>query len=524
MRRFTFSCTILLGLVLSACSGFGAPAPTPEPWTPPATATPAAEASPAATAAPTSIPLQSYTVSRGVVENRINMQGEVVEARARDLTFTFDGIVNTIAVGTDAIFSKGDLLAEQEMGELSDQLDQAQAILRQEQEAYDTAIAERQRPGRRAEIQIEAPRATLSLLTRPPNVLDITRAEADIRQAEANLARVRKDSSAIKNRAEQQLRQAQRQLIYAQNDFSAAVDAVERSSGSDRAAAEARLAEANDRLRAAEDAVANAQIEYDTAFGNEIAAIQTAEAQLEIAKTNLDRLRQGATPQQITDARRNVDIATLALQEARQNVRPDPQLKARVDTAQLTVNRIIEQMEVRRIYAPFDGEVVAVNVVPNTPVRAGDVVIVVIDSSIAASALEVRTSNSDDRLADAIRIGLPAELSFNRLAGQTIAGTIVQAPLISNLGVINPTIRVRFNNESLGLAVGDAATVTLLLARKDNALWLPAEALGFDARYYVLVPEGEIATRVNIEVGIVGSERIEILSGLREGDTVVAPR
>jgi multidrug efflux pump subunit AcrA (membrane-fusion protein) len=519
MRRTSFALTLLLGALLSACGALTGPAPTPEPWTPPPTTAPTEPT--AAPVEPTTVAIDTFTVQRGTVEQRLTLQGEIIEARERELIFSFDGTVETIAVAEGDTFAKGDLLAQLAMGELTDQLAQAQSILTQEQEALARSTADKQLPVRRAEIELESARTALALLSEPPTAAEFAQARADVQQAEANLARVRNDSSAAKNRAEQQLRQAQRQLVYAQTDFSAAYDLVQRSDSDERAAAEQRLAEANDALRAAEDAVANAQIDFDTARGNEIAAIQGAEALLEVARANLAKLESGPDASDVAAARRNVEIAELALAEARQRVVPDPELASRVDAAELTVDRIFEQMEARRIYAPFDGQVLAVNVSTNTPVRAGDVVLSVIDAAVDASALEVRARNADETVADSLRIGLPVELSFARFPGQTIAGTIVQAPITSNLGIVNPTVRVRFDSAALALTNGDIATATILVARKDNALWLPVEAVGFDARYYVMAPDGEAANRVNIEVGIVGVDRIEILSGLREGDIVV---
>jgi multidrug efflux pump subunit AcrA (membrane-fusion protein) len=45
----------------------------------------------------------------------------------------------------------------------------------------------------------------------------------------------------------------------------------------------------------------------------------------------------------------------------------------------------------------------------------------------------------------------------------------------------------------------------------------------FEGRYFVIVQDGESQRRVDVEVGIIEPNRIEILDGLIEGQVVVAP-
>jgi multidrug efflux pump subunit AcrA (membrane-fusion protein) len=54
-------------------------------------------------------------------------------------------------------------------------------------------------------------------------------------------------------------------------------------------------------------------------------------------------------------------------------------------------------------------------------------------------------------------------------------------------------------------------------------LTIPAEALYRDEKGdpQVYVVEGEKATAADVKVGIQGKERVEILEGVKEGDTVI---
>ncbi len=57
------------------------------------------------------------------------------------------------------------------------------------------------------------------------------------------------------------------------------------------------------------------------------------------------------------------------------------------------------------------------------------------------------------------------------------------------------------------------------LARADDALWLPPDAiLGFKDNYFVRLPDG---SQVPVKVGIFGQDRVQILDGIAEGATVM---
>ncbi len=80
---------------------------------------------------------------------------------------------------------------------------------------------------------------------------------------------------------------------------------------------------------------------------------------------------------------------------------------------------------------------------------------------------------------------------------------------------------VRFDSKELGVSAGDQAQVTIILAHKENVLWLPPEALRTEDQTYVMVQRGDQEERVAVEIGATSADRVEILSGLSEGDVVV---
>jgi multidrug efflux pump subunit AcrA (membrane-fusion protein) len=70
---------------------------------------------------------------------------------------------------------------------------------------------------------------------------------------------------------------------------------------------------------------------------------------------------------------------------------------------------------------------------------------------------------------------------------------------------------------------GDQASISIVLGRKTNALYLPPAAIRtVRDRSTVTTHIGDKDKSVDVVIGIVTPDKIEIISGLKEGDVVLA--
>ncbi|MBN2389335.1 MAG: secretion protein HlyD, partial [Anaerolineae bacterium] len=70
----------------------------------------------------------------------------------------------------------------------------------------------------------------------------------------------------------------------------------------------------------------------------------------------------------------------------------------------------------------------------------------------------------------------------------------------------------------------DRVRITIELERATDALWLPPQAVRtFEGRNFVVIQEDGGQRRLDVTIGIRSDERLEILDGLSEGQTVIAP-
>ena len=76
----------------------------------------------------------------------------------------------------------------------------------------------------------------------------------------------------------------------------------------------------------------------------------------------------------------------------------------------------------------------------------------------------------------------------------------------------------------LGYEMGDLVKVDIVVEQSLNTLWVPPQVIRtFDSRSFIVVQDGEVQRRVDVKLGVVGDERVEILEGLTQGQIVIGP-
>lgn len=506
MKRLVLA---LLLVLLTACSAQPAaqnlPTPTPRP-------------------APPSLEKPTYTVQRGEVIDKIEVSGFVSAKRQQELSFTQNGFLKVVYVERNSDVKQGDVLAELDQGELPNQLRQAEVAFEQATLALERAKSESDTSVRRAELDLADAQAALAKLQAPPDPADLAAAESQLRQAQIALQDTRDSASAAKNEAELRLRQASQALPPLQAAYHQALE--EWNDVKDhpldwryKPIQEAYLrAEAN--LRNAEVALEQAKLAYESAQKAEVTAIQRAEQAVADAQLAIDQLNAGPKAADLAAARRQIERAQLALEEARRGGGND-ELEKRVASAQLEKERIEAQIAAGRLIAPFDGKVAQVAYRPGDQIDAYRAVVTVMDDS----ERELLVSSVTSQDANKIGVGMPVAIVFSRHPGQIFDGVIVKLPssATSSAATIeqDPSYHIEYT-AAVELEVGDLGRVTITLAKKDAALWLPPQAVrAFEGRRFVVLKDGDRQRRQDVRVGITSQERVEILEGLNEGDVIV---
>jgi RND family efflux transporter MFP subunit len=237
------------------------------------------------------------------------------------------------------------------------------------------------------------------------------------------------------------------------------------------------------------------------------ATLEQAKAQLENARSNLQRNQQLfdrgiAAGKEVEDARAQLATA-----------------QAGVEQAAAGLNTADRQIERALIRSPIAGHVV------KRMVSVGEQV----DGTAAQPIAEIANLDRVELAANVaaeylsrVKIRQPAGVSTDAYAGRTFSGTVVAISPAVDAETNAALVRIRIANGERLLKVGMFGEARIQLGAHPHALVIPASALvrGNDGAA-VYVVSGDIAQRTAVTVGLERPDTIEILSGLREGQTVL---
>jgi multidrug efflux pump subunit AcrA (membrane-fusion protein) len=174
--------------------------------------------------------------------------------------------------------------------------------------------------------------------------------------------------------------------------------------------------------------------------------------------------------------------------------------------------------------APFDGIVYNLRIAPGRNATSYQVYAVVAD----VANLEIQADLTATDLLD-LEEGMPVIVALANRPSETYTGTIRRIPKLNSSEASeeeDKTTRVELDIDpsEVGLEDGNLMRVTVVLEFKEDAFWLPPQAIRtFEGRKFVVVQDGDVQMRVDIKVGIESNDRVEIIEGLELGQVVIAP-
>ncbi len=241
--------------------------------------------------------------------------------------------------------------------------------------------------------------------------------------------------------------------------------------------------------------------------------------------------KQAYYQEQITQAEDNLKTtqANLAIAEAQLNLKIAPPesydikaARARVAKAQAGLSLAQANLNDVIIYAPVDGIVTKVNYDVGEQTSLAKPVI----EMIGASPLEIEVNVPESDIAK-VKVGQPVEITLDAFGDDRIfqgavtsidpAETIIQ-------DVVYYKIKVQFKKITAEIKPGMTANVTIIIKQRENVLRAPIRALKrLDKNSFqvqILNNNGK-AENKEIQVGLIGDDYFEIISGLQENDKVI---
>ncbi len=115
--------------------------------------------------------------------------------------------------------------------------------------------------------------------------------------------------------------------------------------------------------------------------------------------------------------------------------------------------------------------------------------------------------------------GLKADVNFD---GQHFEGVVKTIDASASLEARTFNVRIEIPNETLALKPGVFVEVAISTGAKQKGIMVPIQVLsGTQDNYAVFVYKEGVARKVSVETGTIKDNRIEILSGIQEGDKII---
>ena len=179
---------------------------------------------------------------------------------------------------------------------------------------------------------------------------------------------------------------------------------------------------------------------------------------------------------------------------------------------------LIVQLKDRKIVAPFDGVLGYRGITGDILGSDNSIIITLDDNSILYSDIKI-----PETFASFIKKDLPVKVKFSGMKNKVYDGKIYAVSSRINAETRSLLTRVIIQNENSELIPGSLLEINVNYNER-NSLGIPDTSMMVEgSKYFVYkVSEDNIANKIEIEIGIRNNGFIEIVSGLDEGEIIVA--
>ena len=179
---------------------------------------------------------------------------------------------------------------------------------------------------------------------------------------------------------------------------------------------------------------------------------------------------------------------------------------------------LIVELKEKNIIAPFDGILGYRGITGDILDSNNSIIITLDDNSVIYSDLKI-----PEIFAYVIKKGLSITAKFSGNKNKIYNGTVYAVSSRINAETRSLLIRVKIDNENSELIPGSLLEVTVNYNER-NSLGIPDTSIMLegDKIYVYKVSEENIANKTEIKIGIRNDGYVEVLSGLIEGENIVA--
>ena len=178
----------------------------------------------------------------------------------------------------------------------------------------------------------------------------------------------------------------------------------------------------------------------------------------------------------------------------------------------------IIKLKERSIIAPFDGIVGKRGLSEDVLGSENSIIITLDNSSVIYCDLKI-----PENFASVIKNGLPIEAKFSGYKNKIYKGKVDGVSSRINAETRSLLTRIKIENKNFELVPGSLLEVTVNYNQR-NSLSIPDTSIMLEGNkaYVYKISEDNVANKTEITFGLRNKGKVEVISGLAEGDLIVA--
>lgn len=281
---------------------------------------------------------------------------------------------------------------------------------------------------------------------------------------------------------------------------------------------ESELLDAEEELALAQSLLTTAENQNNFGRRETELRVQLAQIFLDFAELQAETNPSAEADLLVSQHEIELQLAELQLEQLDEGV--DPSLVFDVTRAQEEVDRINADIASAVLTAPMSGRITSLLVEEGDPVVAYQTIGIVSDlTELEVTNLISREDSSE------MTEGLPALLQRANAPDVVFDASVALLPQPFGSGT-DDRVHIQFETQPATgeFEIGERMSFTVTIDERTDVLWLPPGAIRqFSGREFVVIQQDGVERRIDIQIGLEGADRVEIVEGLEEGQRVVAP-
>ena len=179
---------------------------------------------------------------------------------------------------------------------------------------------------------------------------------------------------------------------------------------------------------------------------------------------------------------------------------------------------VLAKLKTRNIVAPFDGVIGKRNFSDDIEVSESSIIINLEDASVLYVDVDI-----PEIYAPFVSDGLPVDIKFSGNKEKIYSGTVDSTASRINTEKRSLSARIRLDNSNLEILPGALLEITIKYNKRDS-LSIPDTSVLLEGNkvYIYKVNKENITKKAEIKIGTRNEGYLEVVSGLIEGETIVA--